>query len=715
MERFLGYTEGRQSHIKPCKNPGCPNKIKNSSDLGVCQSCSEKWSDNFKKIYKLEDAIARKKEELRKLEEALHIEKIELKYEVDLVSDDVRVHEGFSSDHGLPIPIKLETHCTIVRVKDSPENVYFGHVTLVISNNFGTKYKWHYGAEVVNKKIPKDLKHVFWYYDNKQFSPETTNVNYFADFPTIPDNTTLAEIMKYHFKKCVTFFKTKTQWPNQVWYPNDKIKINSEIEIATDLVDRLIQMKNERKKIDYATFATGQREERKAERKAVKEIKRQEKQEKQEQAKKAVELAIQQELARKADQPTQEPNYMSEEIRTEAERQEKDRRAREVEQNEKNRQLELIRKDKIESEKLAEQQEKERQEKLNFETQTKKNPTLVSKKSIEREKKRKALEALEAKRIAELETKHADEKALEEALAEALAEKSKKAQEKKESEQRSTSILHDKAKTRLEIQVKNKVKYFLEEIKEQQKDINNMEKQLEKEKDPISDNSFNLRYELYDRYNSLLEHIKNTMIDLENEINTYLKDPDKMNILQKISEQKKDLEARLALILKKYITFLLFDWKQYYSQIIVPIEERLRTFDPDQKDASETRRSLIEYYRDEYKVNSLELTLETLSEEDSNNISREIINLNELVKSEERLKDLYKVEAGYLIRVYATQDDNFNESDEDIIENFRILKPEFNTNYVEQIVKKAKEKSADKGKQFFSTKTMLLMYPKLFK
>ena len=170
-EPFLGYTDERGSHNKPCANLGCTNKIKNSSDLQVCQSCSDKWkwSDNFKQIYKIEDAIARKKEELRKLEEKLYIEKIQIKYEVDLVSDDVRVHQGFSSDSR---PMKLETHCTIIRVKDSPENVYFGHVTLVISNNFGKKYKWHYGAEVVNKKIPKNLNHVFWYYKNKEYNPE---------------------------------------------------------------------------------------------------------------------------------------------------------------------------------------------------------------------------------------------------------------------------------------------------------------------------------------------------------------------------------------------------------------------------------------------------------------------------------------------------------------------------------------------------------------
>lgn len=726
-ERFLGYKKGTGSHSRKCKNPRCQNKIKNSSELNICQSCSDNWSDDFIKIYKLEDDIARekeklhkledaialKKEKLRELEEALHIEKIQFKYQVDLVSDDRRVHQGFSK-HGLPM--KLETHCTIVRVEDSPENVYFGHVTLVISDDFGTKYKWHYGTEVYKKKIPKakDLKHVFWYYDNKDFPPETTNVNYFADFPTIPDNTTLEEIMKYHFKKCVTFFKTQKQWPNQVWYPTDEIKINSESEIATDLVDRLIQMKEERKKIDYPAFELANLARIKSERKAAKEEKRRQKQEKQEQAKRAVELAIQQEQARKADQPTQATEYISEDIRKKAEEEEMKRQATEAEQNEKNRQLELDRIEKIAAEKLAEQQEKQRREKLEFEIQKKKNDALAAKKAIKQEKRRNAVEA---KRIADLEKKNANDKALEEAFKEALAEKSKKTEQKKEIVQPSTSILPDKAKRRLrlEMQVKNKVKDFLEDIKEKQ-DIN-MEKDLQKEeeKDHMSDNSFNLRSKLYERYKSLLEHIKNTMNDLENEINRYLKDDDKMAFLQNIRDRKENLHTLLAVIFKKDTFYMIQEWENYYIENILPLEKQLVTFkESDHDDASEVRSCLIRYYRDEYTNKSLEwdrLELEILSEEDSGIIRDKIRDLNAKVDAKTRSKILSKDEAEYLNLVYKDRGDNFNEPDENIIENLRILNPTFfvTDDVAERIIQKAK-----KGKKFFSTKTLLLMYPKLF-
>jgi hypothetical protein len=720
-ERFLGYTKGTGSHSRKCTNSSCDNKIKNSSKLDFCQSCSEKWkydkiynlehdiARKKEKIYKLEDAIAREKEKLRELEEALHIEKIQFKYQVDLVSDDRRVHQGFSK-HGLPM--KLETHCTIVRVEDSPENVYFGHVTLVISDDFGTKYKWHYGTEVYKKKIPKakDLKHVFWYYDNKDFPPETTNVNYFANFSTIPDNTTLEEIMKYHFKKCVTFFKKERQWPNQVWYPTDKIKINSESEIATDLVDRLIQMKEERKTIKYDEFTKANLARIKSERKAAKEEKRLQKQEKQEQAKMAVELAIQQEQARKADQPTQATEYISEDIRQKAEEDEIKKREAEAEENEKNRREELSRIQKIAAEKLAEQQKKKREEKLALEIQQKNNDALAAKKAIEQETKRKALEA---KKIADLALKHANDKALEEAHKEALAQK-------KEIVQPSTSILPDKGKrgSRLEMQVKNKVKEFLEDIKEKQKDIN-MENQLQKEeeKDPMSDNSFNLRSKLYERYILLLKHIKDTMNDLENEINKYLKESDKTKFLQTIRDRKENLQTLSAVIFKKYTFYMIQEWENYYIENILPLEKQLVTFkESDHDDASEVsevRSCLIRYYRDEYTNKSLEwdrLELEILSEEDSGIIRDKIRDLNAKVDAKTRSKILSELEAEYLNLFYKDRDDNFNEPDEIIIENLRILNP--TDDVAERIIQKAKK--AKKGKQFFSTKTILLMYPKLF-
>ena len=186
-----------------------------------------------------------------------------------------------------------------------------------------------------------------------------------------------------------------------------------------------------------------------------------------------------------------------------------------------------------------------------------------------------------------------------------------------------------------------------------------------------------------------------------------------MIILQNIRDQKKDLETRLALIYKDYITFIIYDWEEYYNQIIVTIEEKLRTLKPDEIDAIKERRSLIIYYRDEYEASSLDLNQELLSEEDYNNISRQLKDLNERVNAEERLKDLFEVEARYLNQFYASQDDNFDESDEDIIENLRILKPKFfsTKNVAEQIIQNAK---ATEGKQFFSTKTILLMYPRLF-
>ena len=466
----------------------------------------------------------------------------------------------------------------------------------------------------------------------------------------------------------------------------------------------------ERKEFDYKQYTADQLAARKAERKAAKEAKRQEKQEKQEQAKSAVELAIQQEQAIKAVQPTQAPNYISEDIRKKAEEDEMKRRDKEAKENEENRQLELNRKKRIDDEKLAEQEENERQQRLELIAQNKRNEHLAAEKALKEENKRQA--EIE-KKAAELKKKLEDEKALEEALKE-------KAKQNKESEKPSTSRLDKPRRSIKEIQFKNKVKDFLEEIKEKQEDID-MENELEKEeeKDPMSDESFILRSKLYERYKLLLENIKDTMNDLKNKINKYLTDDDKMAFLQNIRDRKKNLKTLLAVIFKKDTFYTINEWENYYIQNILPLEEELAIFkESDSDDASEIRRSLIRYYRDEYKVKSLKwdrLELEILSEEDANIIRDKIRDLNAKVDAETRSKILSEVEAEYLNLVYKDQDDTFDEPDEQIIEHLRILNPKFSDiNLAKLSVEKAKQKRVDEGKKFFSTTTLLLMYPRLY-
>ena len=114
------------------------------------------------------------------LEKEIDLEKQKIKYEDELVSDVHNVFEGLGVNE---IKWKLETHCTIVRVKDSPENVYFGHVTLRIFNEYD-EYTWHHGAPVFGE-IPNKLDHIYWFFDNKQFDPEITTVSEFAKFREI--------------------------------------------------------------------------------------------------------------------------------------------------------------------------------------------------------------------------------------------------------------------------------------------------------------------------------------------------------------------------------------------------------------------------------------------------------------------------------------------------------------------------------------------------
>ena len=181
---------------------------------------------------------------------SLEIQTLKSKFGVEVVSEDVRVHNGIYEGK----PVSLETHCTIVRVAGH-EDVYFGHVTLVITYSDKTlgEYKWHYGVKVDNK-LPQTLNHEFWqtyYKDQEQYSYDTL-ISDFGRFKRITNQTTnptLLDMMKSHFKDCITFFYNKPDWPTkQVWGTHhDFVKG----ETATDSIERLKFLKDlENKKLD---------------------------------------------------------------------------------------------------------------------------------------------------------------------------------------------------------------------------------------------------------------------------------------------------------------------------------------------------------------------------------------------------------------------------------------------------------------------------------
>jgi hypothetical protein len=270
MDYPAGYTEGESKYSIFCGK--CGNRKKRNK---ACKKCKEnQYEIEFAhKSLELNNSIRTRmetiqskdveyqiaEEEYRRVQEKmaalktqknfllrdLELKKVQLKihevqgqYQEHIVSDDIRKHYG--TDKGKTVD--LETHCTIVRLDNSLEDVYFGHVTLVITYPKEV-YKWHYGAEVYNK-LPQNLEHKFWqtYYQGQtQYDAEETNVSDMGRFEDIPSNMTLLDMMKSHFEECITFFNKQGWPPNQIWGEDSEY----ENEKATDRLERLLSKSEE--------------------------------------------------------------------------------------------------------------------------------------------------------------------------------------------------------------------------------------------------------------------------------------------------------------------------------------------------------------------------------------------------------------------------------------------------------------------------------------
>ena len=267
MDYPAGYTEGESKYSIFCVK--CGNRKKRNK---ACKKCKEnQYEIEFAdKSLELNNSIRTRMEELQNAEEEyrkvqekmaaletqknfllkdlelrqiqLKIHEVQGKYKEHIVSDDIRKHYGEYEGK----TVELETHCTIVRLDNSLEDVYFGHVTLVITYPKEV-YKWHYGAEVYNK-LPENLEHKFWqtYYEGQtHYDAEKTKVSYMGRFEEIPDNMTLLDIMKSHFGECITFFDNQGWPPNQIWSEDSEY----ESEKATDRLERLLSKSEELKKL----------------------------------------------------------------------------------------------------------------------------------------------------------------------------------------------------------------------------------------------------------------------------------------------------------------------------------------------------------------------------------------------------------------------------------------------------------------------------------
>jgi len=432
------------SHNFICKTGNCGNLAKSEGGpYRFCRSCRDKMNtDLLKKLNDVDktdrDLTARKNERerllrelessenaIRDLEYKKFLEKMKITFENDLVSADHRYNDGLDS-YGTKWT--LETHCTIVRVKDSPEDVYFGHVTLKISSEFNEEYIWHYGAPVFGD-IPPNLNPTFWKF--KKHNPETTRTSEFANFYDIPGDMLLSNIMKQHLGNCADYFKSKEQWQNQVWYPTDQV--GRDKERAIDLLKRLQEIKLERDKIDPEKAAERHealmKEEREKERKEL--IRLQETQQGEKRRKEAVFAKRQAEALaiRKAAAIEENPVLSKEEL----EKRQKDRLdtyAKEGNER-KLREIELAKikaiedaAKKIDQERLAKQNEQEMIAKKNEQARL---ASIRESETLERRKRH--LEAVNMQKALEEMRKEQEEKELEKSIEE-RREKAKEAVEK---------------------------------------------------------------------------------------------------------------------------------------------------------------------------------------------------------------------------------------------------------------------------------------------
>jgi hypothetical protein len=280
MDYPVGYTQGESKYNIPCV------KCRQNKRQGkTCKNCkdSEKHQREFtEKSTELNDSIQKRlgiieeidieyqkaHEEYKRAQEkmislevqkkftlsSIELEQLQLEihqvqgnYDYHLISDDIREYVGTQYNGER---VELETHCTIVRIDDSLEDVYFGHVTLVITYPREV-YKWHYGAEVYNQ-LPKNLEHKFWqtHVDGQtKFDAEKTKVSHFGHFDDILTNTKLSDMMKNHYDDCIRFFYRKKEWPpNQIWNKDseyESVKADSRLEQLLLKSEKLEVLKNQ--------------------------------------------------------------------------------------------------------------------------------------------------------------------------------------------------------------------------------------------------------------------------------------------------------------------------------------------------------------------------------------------------------------------------------------------------------------------------------------
>jgi len=689
MNYPTGYTEGDSKYSIFCTK--CGNRKKRTK---ACKKCKEsEYEIEFAhKSLELNNSILTRMETIQSVEEEyrmvqekmaaleiqknfllndLELKKIQLKihelqgkYQEHIISDNIRKHYGTYEGK----TVELETHCTIFRIDNSLEDVYFGHVTLVITYPKEV-YKWHYGAEVYNK-LPQNLEHKFWqtYVAGQiKYDAEQTNVSDMGRFEDIPSDMTLLDMMKIHFEECITFFNKRGWPPNQIWGKDSEY----ESEKATDRLSRLLskleeleQLKNQEIMQKYShTEATEKvnrdREERKQKAKEQN-IKRE--QEDRERRLKDINARIEQateaapkpaELTEVVETPKQ---AVSKEAPKQAELTEVVETPKQAVSKEAPKQAKVVETPKqavskeapkqakvVETPKQAVSKAAPKQAKV-VET-PKQAVSKAAPKPVETSKPDELTEVVETPKSAVSKAAPTPDETSKPAVAKTSHKQPKSVGTPKISditEDTMVESLYKENKEKIEKNVEN----FLKEIEEKKDtDIKLITTRLviEETQDINSYKSFKYRDRLIETYNDLIEFFDNMIPKIMKDINT-LKEKDKKAQLLKIENSRATLMNLKNEVDKKNILQRI-DKGQNLYKIFREKEERLLQAEYDYlkntntiSDIEELIRFYTRYQERIQKYNSLNLS--EFKPKDSAKIKADISNFEEMIKPEQHLEKL---------------------------------------------------------------------------
>ena len=790
------FRSGQTSHTAQCS---CGRKKREGPR--ICQICMDKedFGKTFQSIQRLEAEITEKKdtlisqvqiqteleEQLRNIKQLIDMTKLQItisenkleeeKERIQLssetVSDDARVHTG-NDIYGRTV--LLETHCSIVRLLGSQENVYFGHVTLVITIYGVREYRWHYGV-VVKNELPINLNHYFWKPDKNKDS-EDNLVKTFGDFPHIPSDTKLSDMMKMHFKKCFTVFDKK-RWPTQVWDKDDKFGNETAIELVDRLKQQKIKMYQKKPNADSASLqeelakAEKRIEEarkiKKEQRKKERDVRNQEIDKITKDRETQAQLAKDRETLEMAQLPRDRESLEKAPLakdRESLEKAQKDKAAERLEQSTRDKERENLRKEQenaaLEQAKIQEQNATLSSKKKRPKKPTQSTPVVdidqialeeasAYNKAILIEKANETIKILSEKINTHTQ--------VEQALVNLQIEDVNSVQEAKSS---ILDLLDNYYKYRDEINQRiNELDEYITDYNEEPLfTLNNIKKYISTsidrlkslEKDIIiKDATAKLRRLLEDIQSCTeeektlgvlpIEEAHSSMYEL---LAKYYKYRDEINQRIKLLEEKryvdidlyKELISANATLLEAIqpldYKFRFVDAKLLFirelknrADYIKTGEDKLETLDPATLEASNVRRSLInEYYKYNTAHNQFidEVMEKNMPEEYKNILYKDAYDLKETANVTKRLAELIPMEIHYIRKMYENFSDEVNEDDNVIIGNLAYLKLLSNEE-AEKIVKdlkmrkqaKGKGKGKGKGKDiFFSTKDIISAFDK---